>query len=141
MGKFALEVVATRPGFYFDREHFEPGSRLNPARAGIKFVIREDALRYDDEGRMEVEKREDGKLYPILPSWVKPLGTVEPIDPKTPHVIVDPKRKKKRIIPEGVKAAAPKGWPLNVKKRMSPDPERVVKIARRGGGSSDEDED
>jgi hypothetical protein len=154
MARFQIQVVAIKPGFYGDREHFPSkeddlrGAMLCPSRAGQQFTMLADALRYDEDGKMEVEQK-GGKLYPVLPTWVRVIGECPAIDPKTPH-IVKPRTKKvhpsERVIPEEVLAAAPEAYPKNVKKRAGMDPDRVVKIAKRSSGfstgaSSGEDED
>lgn len=149
MARFSIQVVATKPGFYGDRQHIpsmaddERGAKMCLSRAGQQFTMRADALRYDEDGKMEVEEK-NGKLYPILPSWVRVIGECPAIDPKTPHVKKAPTKKRRpdeRIIPEEALAAAPAAYPKNVQKRMGMDPDRVVKIARKGGGSDEEDED
>lgn len=142
-----LKVVANQRAFYGDRMHFEPGSRVNPQRAGIPFFIRADALTYDREGRMHVTK----DLKPVLPSWANPQQEVTAIPKEWDHVVVDPNKvnKKKRKVPAAVKAVAPPAWPKNQKRRTSDDVDlnKPLKIKRAGTGEfgsggeeNDEDE-
>lgn len=131
---FALRCVASRPGFYGDREHFPVGSVQNPNRAGVPFTLLADGLRYDSEGKMWVTK----DMKPVLPSWVIPQEPVLAIDPKlTPYIVVEPHYKKldkKRKLAAGVKEAAPMAWPQNMKRRDAMQGDRVVKIKRAGTG-------
>ena len=130
--KFRLLVKAKTRGFYGDVLHYGTGGKdRGHKRSGRPFVIRADALRYDETGRMLVNK----DLKPILPQWVEPLDEVKAIDPKaTPHVIVEPKRKAgKRVRPQEVHDASPESWPQNMKKhRKLDDDDREVKIKRAG---------
>lgn len=137
---FRLRCKASKPGFYGDRMHYPDGSKDNEKRAGAVFVLQADGLRYDSEGKMEV----DAKLCPILPSWVLPLDEVKPINPKeTPHVIKAAKpRFAKRNLPAEARAAAPRPWPANVMDKDTMDEERVVRPKRAGTATaSQEDED
>lgn len=141
---FSLRCKAAKNGFYHDRMYYPVGSKDNEKRAGEVFVIRDDILRYDSEGRMEV----DAELKPVLPSWIIPQEEVRPIDKSTPHIVKATKpRFAKRKLPAAVHAAKPKAWPANVQPSDEPDPERVVKTKSAGKpgafgvGKKDEDED
>ena len=152
---FRLLCVATKPGFYYDRMHYPKGDRDNPERAGNAFALQADALRYDSEGRMQVDK----DYHPVLPLWVQPvkgvtdektgvtrlvpLTTAElPVidHKKTPCVVVTPKvRIGKRKLPAEVLTVAPRGWPANIKPREDMNEDRDVKI-KRAGATAVEDE-
>lgn len=143
--RFRLLVVAAKEGFYGDRLHYPKES--GHKRAGFSFAILADALKYDENGKMLVNKNYE----PILPSWVIPQGPIPKIDPKTTEcrvVEVAPKKfGKGRKVPKEVLEAAPKSWPANSKKRsgMEMDENREVKIKRAGtgimAGAPDLDED
>jgi len=142
MARFRLLCKAARPGFYGDRMHYPAtGPESDHKRAGFAFALLEDALRYDAEGKMEVDK----DLKPILPSWVLPQEELKPINPKeTPHVIVSPRKQRmgKRNLPKGVRDVAPKAWPENVQPKDHMDPDRVVRIKKAGATAvQEEDED
>lgn len=141
MAKFRLLCKAAKPGFYGDRMHYPVGDQENPKRAGNAFALLADSLRYDAEGRMEV----DAQLRPILPSWVIPQEENKPIDKSTPHIVVAPRKQrlgKRSNLPKEARDAAPVAWPKSVQKRggeMNED--REVKIKKAGTQVADEDED
>ncbi len=73
--EWRLTCVAIKPGFHGDRMHYPKGDPENPKRAGVAFLLRADGLRFDEEGKIQVDK----DLKPILPSWVEPQEDVKPI--------------------------------------------------------------
>lgn len=141
MARFRLLCKAARCGFYGDRMHYPAtGPDSDHKRAGFAFALLADGLRYDSEGRMEVDK----DLRPILPSWVIPQEEVKPIDKSIPHVVVTPKKLRlgRRNLPKEVREAAPVAWPKNVQKKSGEmDENREVKIKKAGTQVAEEDED
>lgn len=126
MTTWCVRVKPLTTGFHRGMQRVGADKAGEADGAGEPFLLGPSALKYDKEGRIEVDKKTG---LPLLPRWVEPLGEIPKLPEGTPTVPVDTEAQKagRRKRPQLVMADRPVPFEARMRRTRGPVNPEILK--------------